>query len=150
MKFGSRFVRALLLGAAGTLVAGSVSVSAASSNSAIPVIPDSQLTASTTTIGGAPVENTTDTIPHWSGSSLNPVDGVSYGYNMVGSNPFTCSGAACSTTVQVDITPITVNVGGMTFSGPDSLPALLASPVFQGNDYGSTPYATQAGAFPNA
>ncbi|HZQ49252.1 MAG TPA: hypothetical protein VFB69_02990 [Candidatus Dormibacteraeota bacterium] len=139
----------MLLGAAGALVAGSVSVSAASSKGSIPVTPDSQLNAFSTTMGGAPVESTTDTIPHWAGSSLNPVDGVTYGYNMVGSNPFSCAGAACSTDVQVDITPITVNVAGMSFSGSDSLNALLSSPVFQGNDYGSTPFATQAGNFPN-
>jgi hypothetical protein len=37
----------------------------------------------------------------------------------------------------------------MTFSGEDVLAATLASPVFGLNDYGSTPHATAAGAFPN-
>ena len=146
MKTSPRLVRSLLLAAAGALVAGSAGVSASTSSASIPVIPDSQLSASSITMGGAPVENTTDTIPHWAGSSLNPVDGVTYGYNMVGANPYDCAGSACSSTVQVDITPITVNVGGTTFKGSDSLPALLASPVFVGSDFGSTPLATHVHA----
>jgi len=38
----------------------------------------------------------------------------------------------------------------MTFSGNDVLGATLASPQFATNDYGSTPFATAAGSFPNA
>lgn len=114
------------------------------------VIDDASLKAITTTEGGASVLPTTRTIPHWWGSTLDPHNGVTYGYNMVGANPNTCSGAACSVTIQTDITPIIVNVGGMTFSGSDVLAATLASPQFAGNDYGSTPAATAAGSFPNA
>ena len=146
MNSASRFVRALLLGAAGALVAGSVSVSASSSSNSIPVIPDSSLKALSSTMGGAPAENTAFTIPHWAGSSLNPDNGVTYGYNMVGANPFTCSGSACDSTVQVDITPIVVNVGGLTFNGNDSLAAAEASPQFATNDYGSTTAATSGAA----
>ncbi len=142
MNSASRFVRALLLGSAGALVAGSVSASASTSSASIPVIPDSSLQALSSTMGGAPVENTTFTIPHWAGSALDPHNGVTYGYNMVGANPFTCSGAACDTTVQVDITPLVVNIGGRTFSGNDSLAAAEVSPQFATNDYGSTPFAT--------
>jgi hypothetical protein len=91
------------------------------------------------------VLSTTRTIPHWWGSTLDPNNGVTYGYNMVGADPNTCSGSACSTTVEADITPIVVNVGGMTFDGNDVLGATLASPQFALNDYGSTPFAT-AGA----
>jgi hypothetical protein len=47
-------------------------------------------------------------------------------------------------TVQADITPIVVNVGGRTFSGDDVLAATLDSPQFATNDYGSTPAATGA------
>ncbi len=109
------------------------------------VIQDSQLQALTATFGGATVLPTTRTIPHWWGSTLDPNNGVTYGYNMVGADPNTCSGSACSTTVEADITPIVVNVGGMTFDGNDVLGATLASPQFALNDYGSTPFAT-AGA----
>src|SRR5580765_268178 len=64
---------------------------------------------------------------------------------MAGANPNNCSGSACSVTIEADITPIVVNVGGMTFDGNDVLAATLASPQFALNDYGSTPFAT-AGA----
>jgi hypothetical protein len=60
---------------------------------------------STTINGGASVVPTTRTVTHWWGSSTNPSDGVTYGYNMVGLDPFTCSGTGCATTVQADITP---------------------------------------------
>jgi hypothetical protein len=112
------------------------------------VISDSQLQALTTTFGGASPLSTTRTVQHWSGSTLNPNDGVTYGYNMVGANPNTCSGSACSAAVTADITPINVVVDGLTFSGQDVVAPTLASPVFSTNDYGSTPFATAAGAFP--
>jgi len=69
---------------------------------------------------------------------------------MVGADPNSCSGSACDTSVEADITPINVNVGGLTFNGTDVLAATLASPQFATNNYGSTPAATAAGAFPNA
>jgi hypothetical protein len=109
------------------------------------LIDDANLKALTTTDGGADVLPTTRTVAHWWGSSLDPNNGVTYGYNMVGSDPNNCSGAACSTTIEADITPIIVNIGGLTFSGTDVLGATLASPEFATNDYGSTPFAT-AGA----
>jgi hypothetical protein len=110
------------------------------------VISDAQLKAQTTTIGGgANPLPTTRTVPHWWGSTLDPNNGITYGYNMVGADPNSCSGSACSVTVETDITPLIVNVGGLTFSGSDVLPATLASPEFALNDYGSTPFAT-AGA----
>ncbi len=112
------------------------------------VLNDSALKAESTTVGGATVLPTTRTVPHWFGSSPNPDDSITYGYNMVGSDPFTCSAAACSTTVQADVTPINVNIDGLTFSGSDVVQATLASPVFATNNYGSTPAATAAGAFP--
>ncbi|HET7741033.1 MAG TPA: hypothetical protein VFL67_10330, partial [Mycobacterium sp.] len=114
------------------------------------LIHDEDLKAQSITMGGAKVLPTTRTIPHWYGATKDPSNGVTYGYNMVGANPNTCSGAACNVTVQVDITPIKVIVGGETFDGNDVLPATLASPQFANNDYGDTPAATAAGAFPNA
>ncbi len=106
------------------------------------VIDDATLKAMTTTMGGADVLPTTRTIAHWHGTTYNPGNGVTYGYNMVGSDPNNCSGSACSTTIQADITPIVVKVGGMTFSGSDVLAATLASPQFAANDYGTTTAAT--------
>src|SRR5262249_50297083 len=44
-----------------------------------PVI--SAMQALTTTIGGAQVLPTTRTVPHWFGSTLDPNNGVTYGYN---------------------------------------------------------------------
>jgi hypothetical protein len=110
------------------------------------VINDANLKALTTTIGGgANPLPTTRTVPHWWGSTLDPNNGITYGYNMVGADPNSCSGSACSVTVETDITPLIVKVGGLTFSGSDVLAATLASPQFALNDYGSTPFAT-AGA----
>jgi hypothetical protein len=122
---------------------------AASANAVEPiVVDDSQLHAKSTTIGGASVLPTTRTIPHWWGSLHDDTNGVVYGFNMVGADPFNCSGDDCSVTIEADITPIVVNVGGRTFDGNDVLAATLASPQFALNDYGSTPAATVAGAFP--
>jgi hypothetical protein len=114
------------------------------------VIDDSQMKALSTTIGGANPLPTTRTVQHWFGSTLDPHNGVTYGYNMVGADPNNCSGSACSAAVTADVIPLNVIVEGMTFSGEDVLPATLASPLFALNDYGSTPAATAAGSFPNA
>jgi hypothetical protein len=134
-----------LLGSVFAVVATVLVWTAGASATPPQVIQDSQLQALTATFGGATVLSTTRTIPHWWGSTLDPNNGVTYGYNMVGADPNTCSGSTCSTTVEADITPIVVNVGGMTFDGNDVLGATLASPQFALNDYGSTPFAT-AGA----
>ena len=113
------------------------------------VLDDSSLEALTATVGGATVLPTTRTVAHWFGTTPNPSDGITYGYNMVGADPNHCSGAACSTTIQADITPVNVDLDGLTFSGSDVVAATLASPVFTVNDYGSTTAATIPGAFPN-
>jgi len=109
-----------------------------------PVISDDALKALTTTVGGARVLPTTRTLAHWFGSTVDPNNGVTYGYNMVGVDPSTDG----SSTIEVDITPVIVNVGGQTFNGNDVLAATLASPQFALNDYGSTTAATAAGSFP--
>jgi hypothetical protein len=114
------------------------------------VIDDSQLHALSTTIGGASVLTTTRTVQHWFGSTLDPHDGVTYGYNMVGADPNSCTGSGCSATVTADIIPLIVVVDGQTFNGEDVVAATLASPVFALNDFGSTQFATAAGAFPMA
>jgi hypothetical protein len=112
-----------------------------------PVIGDDQMQALTTTIGGAPVLQTTRTVMHWFGSTLDPNDGITYGYNMVGADPNNCSGSGCDVTVTVDIIPLNVIVGGESFYGSDAVNATLGSPLFALNDYGSTPFATAAPGF---
>jgi len=112
--------------------------------SAPPVIDDAKLKAMFSTLEGADVLPTTRTVPHWFGTTFDPNNGVTYGYNMVGADPYNCSGSACSVTVETDIIPIIVNVGGLTFSGSNVLAATLASPQFTNNNYSSTPAATDA------
>jgi hypothetical protein len=122
----------------------------AAAPSSVQVIDDSSLQALTTTIGGASVLPTTRTVSHWFGQTPDPHNGVTYGYNMVGADPNNCSGSACAVTIEADITPLIVNVAGLAYNGNDVLAATLASPQFATNDYGSTPFATAAGAFPQA
>src|SRR5215472_7539015 len=105
--------------------------------------------ALTTTVGGAEVLNTTLTLPHWFGSTLNPHNGITYGYNIVGADPNNCSGADCDVTITVDIIPLNIIAGGESFNTSDVVAATLASPLFTLNDYGSVPFATALGAFPN-
>src|SRR6185312_2872619 len=64
-------------------------------------------------------------------------------------DPNSCSGSGCSVTIETDITPLNVIVGGRTFNGSDVVTPTLDSPQFALNDYGSTPFATAAGAFPS-
>ena len=109
-----------------------------------PGFDDSQMRPRMTTDGGADVLPTTRTVPHWWGSMRNPIDGTTYGYNMVGADPNSCSGQACSVTVDVDIVPLDVSVGGMRFKGSDVVDPVLVSPQFTANDYGATPAATSA------
>jgi hypothetical protein len=141
---------ALLVALSATIVAVIATTASAGGGTVVEpqLISDSQLKALTTTTGGADVLPTTRTLTHWFGQTLDPNNGITYGYNMVGANPNTCSGSACSSTIEADITPINVNVGGMTFNGTDVVAATLASPVFATNDYGSTPWATGPNVYP--
>src|SRR6185312_10099274 len=139
--------RLVLFVSVAALVLGMAAVPASAATAAEPqLISDSQLKAMSSTIGGGAQPLPTDrTVAHWFGSTLDPNNGVTYGYNMVGADPNSCSGAACSVTIEADITPINVVVEGQAFNGTDVLGATLASPQFALNDYGSTPFAT-AGA----
>jgi hypothetical protein len=109
------------------------------------VISDANLQAQTTTIGGAKPLSTTRTVAHWFGSTLDPNNGVTYGYNMVGADPYSCSGSGCDVTVETDVIPLNVIVGGVEFDGTDVVAPTLTSPQFATNDYGSTPFATDSG-----
>jgi len=131
-----------LFAAAALLASLSAMPASAGSN---PVIDDSSMQALTATFGGASPQPSTATIAHWFGQTVDPHNGVTYGYNMVGADP----ALQTSTTIQVDITPVVVNVAGRTYNGNDVLAATLASPQFATNDYGATTAATAAGSFPN-
>jgi hypothetical protein len=145
-----RFVLALALLASLVTVLATTAAAGGPQQVEPQVLDDSSLKALTTTEGGASVLPTTRTVAHWFGQTTDPSNGVTYGYNMVGADPNHCSGRACSTTIQADITPINVVIGGLQFNGTDVLAATLASPQFASNDYGSTTAATAAGSFPNA
>jgi hypothetical protein len=103
-------------------------------------VPDSAIQAKTITVGGAKVLPTTRTVPHWFGTAHNPDNGVTYGFNMVGTDP----SAEQSTTITTDIVPVNVVVGGQTFSGSDVVQPVLNSPVFTSNSYSSTPLVTNS------
>ena len=141
MRFRTISLVSALALLAGLLTSGSVL--ARTPTAAEPqLISDASLKAITTTTGGASVLPTTRTVPHWWGSTVDPNNGVTYGYNMVGADPYHCSGAACDVTIETDITPIIVNIAGRTFDGRNVVQATLASPQFATNDYGSTTAAT--------
>src|SRR5258708_40052121 len=91
------------------------SVASAGTGPAPIAVPDASVHAMTTTIGGASVLPTTRTVAHWFGTAANPVDGVTYGFNMVGADPSLNQ----STTITADIIPVNVVVGGLTFNGSD-------------------------------
>jgi hypothetical protein len=126
---------AALVAVAGALVAASVSAS----GSPAPVADDSAQPR-TIAIGGASVLNTTRTIQHWHGQTLDPHNGVTYGYNMVGVDP-AGNGRAI---IPVDIIPLNFNVGGQSFLGTDVVDPILASPQFQTADYSTTSAASSA------
>jgi hypothetical protein len=149
-----RFV-AVLSSAASALLGSASALADTTGVSGTPTVQPQPISASafdptsTTVGGGASVLSTTRTVAHWWGSSTNPQNGVTYGYNMVGADPNTCAGSACSATIQADITPLIVNFDGMTYDGTTVLGPTLNSPVFATNDYGSTPFATAAGQWPD-
>lgn len=80
------------------------------------------------------------TVRHWTGQSVNPVDGRTYRYDIVGADPSTRRAA----TIGVDIIPLNVNVAGRSFNGSDRMAAILASPLFQRGDYTTTSAASSA------
>jgi len=148
--FSHKFALFAAMAGIATMTASSASVragGASASQAGEPqLIDDATLKAKSLTFGGADVLPTTRTIPHWWGSTVDPNNGVTYGYNMVGADPNGCSGAACSVTIEADITPVIVRIAGRTYDGFNVLAATLASPQFEANDFGSTPNATAGAA----
>lgn len=78
------------------------------------------------------------TVRHWTGHSVNPTNGVTYTYDIVGADPSTGHAA----TVGVDIIPLNLTVAGRAFKGTDIVAATIASPLFQRGDYSTTSGAT--------
>ncbi len=133
--------RSLMVLAGLTLALPVAASAAGAGTSPAPItVPDSAIHAVTTTVGGAKPLATTETVTHWFGTALNPTNGVTYGFNMVGANP----ALEQSTTITVDITPLNVVIGDRTFSGSDVLQPTLDSPVFASNDYATTPVVTNS------
>lgn len=108
------------------------------------LIDDSSLKAKFAVSAGAAVLPTTRTVAHWWGSTGNPNDGITYGYNMVGADPNHCVGAACDVTIEADLVPLIVRVAGRTYDGTSVVQATLDSPQFTPMDHGSTPAATDS------
>ena len=102
----SRVARFAALVAVGVVVAWSASTRAGGAAIEPQLIGDASLKAITATVGGADVLPTTRTVAHWWGATLDPNNSITYGYNMVGADPSTCSGAQCSVTIEADIVPI--------------------------------------------
>ena len=99
--------------------------------------------AGDTTIGGASPLATDLTVPHWHGQFTDPMDGATYGYNMVGADDPRNSEAG-TTVVAVDIIPLRFSFeanNGFTLDGTNEVGLTLASPIFQNNDYSSTPHS---------
>ena len=96
-----------------------------------------------TTMGGATPLPTDRTVPHWYGTFTDPTNGVTYGYNMVGTGDPRATHT--TTTVPTEIIPLNFTFStGKSFNGSDTVTATLGSPVFQRNSY-STAKVTRNG-----
>lgn len=136
-----RIARKLTVLAGLTLALPFLASTASAGTTPAPIkVPYSAIKAVSTTVGGAKVLPTTRTVAHWFGTALNPDNGVTYGFNMVGADP----SRERSTTITADIVPVNVVVDGRTFSGSDVVQPTLHSPVFTNNDYTSTPRVTKS------
>ena len=102
------------------------------------VVPDSAIHPMSTTVGGAKPQPSLNTVTHFFGTALNPLDNTTFGFNMVGEDP----SLQHTTTITVDITPLNLTLDGMTFNGSDILQPTLDSPVFTNNDYTSTAHVS--------
>jgi hypothetical protein len=89
---------------------------------------DATATPKFTTVGGTSDFRTARTIPYWSSSFTDPTNGQTYGYTMVGTNPFTGS---AQTTVPSAIIPFRlVFADGTVMDGSTDVPQLIASPIY--------------------
>ncbi|HET8603970.1 MAG TPA: hypothetical protein VFM09_08590 [Marmoricola sp.] len=113
---------------------------AATGDATLPVKDLSSSDAQFTETGGATPLNTDTTVQHWHGQFTDPTNGVTYGYNMVGSDPATNT----STTTPTDIIPINVVFSannGYALNGTDVVDRTVASPIFQPGNYTKTAHS---------
>ena len=122
-----------------TIALGSAPLAAGDPFDSTLLVGDAGTAAKFTTMGGATPLATDRTIPSWHSQFTDPTNGVTYGYNMVGTaDPR--SGTAGTTTVPVDIIPLNMYFaanGGLNLDANDDLALTLASPMFKGYDYAS-------------
>jgi hypothetical protein len=81
---------------------------------------------------------TTKTVEHWVGTALNPHDGITYRFNMVGKDP----SLEQTSNIPTEVVPVNVVVGGKTFAATSVVGPTLASPLFANSDYAFTPHAS--------
>ena len=128
--FGRIAVFALVIGA---------SIAASPAPPALPVV-DEAGTPSFASMGGATPLATDRTVPHWHSQFTDPTNGVTYGYNMVGTaDPR--SGSAGTTTIGIDLIPLDLHFaanGGYSLNGANEVALTLASPIYAANDYSRT------------
>lgn len=103
---------------------------------------DSTLTPTSERFHGEAPHPGARTVQHWTGQSVNPVDNLTYTYDIVGADPTTGRAA----TIGVDIIPLNLNVAGRSFKGSDTVDALLRSPLFKRGDYSMAEAATTLNA----
>jgi peroxiredoxin len=92
-------------------------------------------------IAGAAPLSTDKTVAHWHGQYTDPLDGTTYGFNMVGADP----ALQRDVTIPVDLIPVEAafpSQGNFVLSGNAIIPRLLASPIFSVADYSSTPWVS--------
>jgi len=126
----------LAVAAVGAALVATPAASAASGKTALPIRPAlSPAQARFSEIGGgAPVLSTAKTVAHWHGTFVDPHDGITYGFNMVGSDP----ASNTSTTIQPVIVPIDIAFpaqGNFTLQGGPAAVALSQSPVWDTENY---------------
>jgi hypothetical protein len=101
---------------------------------------DPSAPADTVVSGQVPVANAR-TIPHWHSQFTDPTNGVTYGYDMAGSDPALNQ----DTTIPVDIVPLDfvfAGSGDYALRGSDIVANVVSSPMFQPSDFSYTPLVT--------
>ncbi|HET7449412.1 MAG TPA: hypothetical protein VFJ78_02340 [Gaiellaceae bacterium] len=121
----------LLLALAAIVVA---TAAAGSTKPAIPVRDTTGDTPGFTEQGGVTPLQDAKTVEHWSGSYVDPSNGHTYSFTMVGKKPSLNQ----SSTTPTDIIPVRVVFdanGGFALDGTSKVAAVEASPLFANNDY---------------
>jgi hypothetical protein len=91
------------------------------------------------TVAGSQPRPGSDTVPTWQDTFTDPTDGQHYSVTLVGGEDPRTPGAG-TTTIPADIVPLDftfTGAGDKAFNGSEDVPAVVGSPMFQGNDYSS-------------